>query len=76
MSKIVTIASNEKKELEDPTGLEKQLQKSYVGAAWIPIDSISVSKELIIPTLAGVMIPADGRGGVETTPPSDLIFNG
>jgi len=28
------------------------------------------------PTLAGLMIPADGRGGVETTPPSDLIFNG
>ena len=47
MSNAATINYNEKKELEDPNGLEKQLQDAYIGVAWIPLDSISVSKDLV-----------------------------
>ena len=47
MSNAATINYSERKELEDPNGMEKQLQDAYVGAAWIPLDSISVSKDLV-----------------------------
>lgn len=48
LSKKAAIENNEKAELEDPEGLEKKLQSSYLGCTWIPLDNISVSKELNI----------------------------
>ena len=47
-SKKASIASNEKMELEDPEGLEKKYQSTYMGVVWIPLDNISISKELNI----------------------------
>ena len=37
----------ESEELEDPNGLEIQLQKSYIGVADIPITNISVHEDLV-----------------------------
>ena len=47
LSNAVMINNNEKKENEDPKGLEKKMQDSYVMLAWIPLDSISVPKDII-----------------------------
>ena len=47
LSNAVIIDNNERKENEDPNGLEKNIQDSYVGLAWIPLDSISVPKDII-----------------------------
>jgi hypothetical protein len=47
-TKKASIVINERTELEDPDGLEKKFQNSYMGVAWISLDNISVSKELNI----------------------------
>ena len=47
MSKIATALHNQKQEIEDPEGLESQFSKSYLGAAWVPLDNISTAKDLM-----------------------------
>ena len=47
MSNAALIKYNEKKEIEDPSGLERELQESYVGVTFLPLDSISISKDLL-----------------------------
>ena len=47
MSKTATVLHNEKQELEDPDGLESKFSKSFLGAAWIPLDNISIAKDLM-----------------------------
>ena len=48
MSKKATMDANEMAELEDPKGLETKFKSLYVGVRWIPLDNISLSKELNI----------------------------
>ena len=47
LSKAAIVLNNEKRELEDPEGLECQFSKSFLGAAWVPLDNISVAKDLM-----------------------------
>ena len=46
LSRRAAVEANEKQELEDELGLEKNYQKSYIGLVNIPLDNISVHKEL------------------------------
>ena len=45
-SKLMALKDGEKEELEDPSGLEKQYQNAFMGAAYIPIDNIKIAQEL------------------------------
>ena len=47
LSNASIINNNEKNEMQDPKGLEKEIQDSYVGVLWIPIENITVPKDLI-----------------------------
>ena len=47
LSKAAIVLNNEKRELEDPEGLECQFSKSFLGAAWVPLDNISIAKDLM-----------------------------
>ena len=59
MNTKALIDNNEKLEIDDPEGLEKKFQRCYRGLARIPLDDISVSKELNIkPNLYRVCIVA------------------
>ena len=60
MSKKDTIVNNEKAELEDPEGLESKFKSLYMGIVWIPIDNISISKDLnIVPNIFRVNMIAE-----------------
>ena len=48
LSKREAMDNDEEMELNDPEGLEKKYQSSFVGICWIPLDNVMVSEELNI----------------------------
>ena len=47
ISKMSIINENEVKELSDQAGLEKQIQRSYLGEIRVPVDNLDIPNELL-----------------------------